>query len=61
MNIDQRINITLKSTKASLELIEIEKDNLEIVKDLSDVISHNSKVLLALYKVRRYIVTREKV
>ena len=61
MNINQRINEVLKSTKAALELMEIEKDNLEIVRDLGKVIRHNNNTLLALSKVRRYLATREKV
>lgn len=61
MNINQRINDVLKSTKAALELMEIEKDNLEIVKDLGNVIRHNNNTLLALRKVRRYLATSEKV
>ena len=61
MNINQRINIVLKSTEAALELMEIEKDNLEIVKDLGNIIRDNNNTLLALRKVRRYLATREKV
>ena len=61
MNINQRINDVLKSTKAALELMEIEKDNLEIVKDLGNIIRDNNNTLLALRKVRRYLATREKV
>ena len=61
MHIDQRINIVLKSTEASLELMEIEKDNLEIVRDLEKVIRHNNKTLIALNKFKDYLNTREKV
>jgi len=61
MNINQRIKEVQQSTKAALELMEIEKDNLEIVRSLSNVIRHNSNTLLALSKVRRYLATREKV
>lgn len=61
MNINQRIKEVQESTKAALELMEIEKDNLEIVRDLGNVIRHNNKTLLALSKVRRYLNTREKV
>ena len=61
MNINQRININLESTKAALELMEIEKDNLEIFRDLEKIIRHNNKTLIALCKVRQYLATREKV
>ena len=61
MKIDQRIKQVLESTEAALELMEIEKDNLEIVRDLGNVIRHNNNTLLALSKVRRYLATREKV
>ena len=61
MNIDKRINELQKSTKAALELMEIEKDNLEIVTDLGNIIRHNNNTLLALSKVRRYLASREKV
>ena len=61
MNINQRIKEVQESTKAALELMEIEKDNLEIVRDLGNVIRHNNKTLLALSNVRRYLNTREKV
>jgi hypothetical protein len=61
MNINKRINDVLKSTKAALELMEIEKDNLEIVKDLVNIIRHNNNTLLTLSKVRRYLATREKI
>jgi len=52
MHINQRINEVLKSTEAALELMEIEKDNLEIVKDLGNVIRNNNQTLLSLQKVR---------
>ena len=52
MNINQRINEVLKSTGAALELMEIEKDNLEIVKDLGNVIRNNNKTLISLNKIR---------
>ena len=61
MNINQRINEVLKSTEAALELMEIEKDNLEIFRDLEKVIRHNNKTLIVLSKVRHYLATREKV
>ena len=61
MKIDQRIKQVLESTEAALELMEIEKDNLGIVKDLGSVIRNNNNTLLALSKVRRYLATREKV
>ena len=61
MKIDQRIKQVLESTEAALELMEIEKDNLKIVRDLGNVIRHNNNTLLALSKVRRYLNTREKV
>ena len=61
MNINQRINEVLKSTEAALELMEIEKDNLEIFRDLEKLIRHNNKTLIVLCKVRRYLATREKV
>ncbi len=52
MHINQRINEVLKSTEAALKLMEIEKDNLEIVKDLGNVIRNNNQTLLSLQKVR---------
>ena len=52
MHINQRINEVLKSTEAALKLMEIEKDNLEIVKDLGNVIRNNNETLLSLQKVR---------
>jgi hypothetical protein len=61
MNINQRINEILKSTKAALELMEIEKDNLEIFRDLEKVIRQNNNTLIVLSKVRHYLATREKV
>lgn len=61
MNIDQRINQVLESTEAALKLMEIEKDNLEIFRDLEKVIRHNNNTLIALSKFRHYLNTREKV
>lgn len=61
MNINERINQVLKSTTAALELMEIEKDNPEIFRDLEKLIRHNNKTLIVLCKVRQYLATREKV
>jgi len=61
MHIDKRINIVLESTEAALKLMEIEKDNLEIVRDLEKIISHNNKVLIALNDFKDYLNTREKI
>ena len=55
MNINERINQVLKSTTAALELMEIEKDNPEIFRDLEKLIRHNNKTLIVLCKVRQYL------
>ena len=60
MNINERINQVLKSG-TGLELMEIEKDNPEIFRDLEKLIRHNNKTLIVLCKVRQYLATREKV